>query len=68
LSWFDKIPAQAFYLSVLTIREIRKGIEKLPTNARKTKLLLWLEHEIPTMFSTRILDISIAVADRWGRL
>lgn len=66
--WFEQIPADAFFLSVLTLGEIRKGIEKLQDNKREKKLLLWLEHDLPQMFGERILMISLQVADRWGRL
>lgn len=68
ISWFNQIPAETVYLSVLTIGEIRKGIEKLNDSKRRHQLLLWLEHELPKMFDMRILSISTEVADRWGRL
>ena len=31
-------------------------------------MLGWLETELPTFFSGRILPIDAAVADRWGRM
>ena len=68
INWFEKIPTKSFFLSVLTIGEIRKGIEKVKDNKRKNKLLIWLEHDLVNMFNERILLISIQVADRWGRL
>jgi len=68
LKWFAEIPVHTVFLSVLTIGEIRKGIEKINDGSRKKKLLVWLEHDIAEMFNERILPISIEVADRWGRL
>ena len=68
IKWFDLIPAYAIFLSVLTLGEIRKGVEKVKDTKRKKKLLLWLEQDLPNMFNARILPISIEVADRWGRL
>ena len=68
ISWFEQVPVNAFFLSVLTLGEIRKGIEKIKDNKRKKKLLIWLEHDLVTMFDRRILVISTDVADRWGRL
>jgi toxin FitB len=68
IQWLEAIPAEAVYLSVLTLGEIRKGIEKLSNGSRKKKLLIWLEHDLVRMFDTRILVISAEVADRWGRL
>jgi hypothetical protein len=55
-------------LSVLTLGEIRKGIDLLIDDERKLRLLDWLEVELPAFFSSRILPVDAAVADRWGRL
>jgi len=66
--WLEQIPTDAFFLSVLTLSEIRKGIEKIKDSKREKKLLLWLEHDLPQTFGERILTISLQVADRWGRL
>jgi len=68
LSWLDRIPGEALYVSVLTLGEIRKGIEALPDRKRREKLRLWLEHDVPAWFEGRVLPIDLAVADRWGRL
>ncbi len=68
IKWFSQIPSTAIFLSVLTLGEIRKGVEKVKDNKRKKKLLIWLEHDLTEMFESRILPISIQVADRWGRL
>lgn len=66
--WFSQRPASTLYLSVLTIGEIRKGIEALDASARRMVLLDWLETELPDFFTGRILPVSVQVADRWGRL
>lgn len=68
LAWFSAIPSANLYLSVLTLGEIRKGIEKIHLPAKKEKLRLWLEHELPAWFSNRLLSIDADVAERWGRL
>lgn len=68
LEWFDNIPNEVLSVSVLTLGEIRKGVEKLLDSHRKEKLRLWLEVELPAWFEDRILDINQSVADRWGRL
>ena len=68
IAWFEQIPIGAIFISVLTLGEIRKGVEKIKDNKCKTKLLIWLEHDLINMFDRRILPISIDVADRWGRL
>lgn len=68
LDWFKTIPDQALYISVLTLGEIRKGVENIPNSDRKEKLRLWLEIELIDWFGDRILLIDHGIADRWGRL
>lgn len=68
LKWFETIPDESLYISVLTLGEIRKGIEAITDNNRKEKLKIWLEIELPNWFDNRILEINQSVADRWGRL
>lgn len=66
--WLEGRPATTLYLSVLTLGELRKGIESLPESARKRRLLDWLEVELPGFFAGRLLPIDARVADRWGCL
>lgn len=68
IEWFEQRPATTLYLSVLTLGEIRKGIDSLVNDDRQFKLLDWLEVELPQFFSGRILNVDAYVADRWGRL
>ena len=68
IAWLDQLPGEALYVSVLTLGEIRKGIEALVDRRRREKLRLWLEHDLPAWFEGRVLSIDLAVADRWGRL
>ena len=68
ISWLDKIPGEALFVSVLSLGEIRKGIEALSDRRRREKLRIWLEHDLPAWFEGRVLPVDLAVADRWGRL
>jgi hypothetical protein len=68
VGWLEQIPAEALFVSVLTLGEIRKGIERLADRRRREKLRLWLEHDVPAWFEGRVLPVDLAVADRWGRL
>lgn len=67
VAWFTQRPRQTLYLSVLTLGEIRKGIERLEA-ARQQPLLDWLEVKLPNYFLGRLLAIDAHTADRWGRL
>ena len=68
IGWLEQIPAEALFVSVLTLGELRKGIERLADKKRREKLRLWLEHELPAWFEGRLLHVDLAVAERWGRL
>ncbi len=68
ITWLDKLPADALYVSVLTMGEIRRGVEAVTDGRRREKLRLWLEHELPMWFEGRVLAVDLPVADRWGRL
>lgn len=68
IEWFQDVPDHALHLSVLTLGEIRKGVEVLPGGRRKERLRVWLEQELPTWFGDRFLPVTKEVADRWGRL
>ena len=62
------LPATTLYLSVLTLGELRKGVESLAGGTKRESLRLWLETELPAWFAERLLPVDAAVADRWGRL
>ena len=68
VAWLEHRPASSLYLSVLTLGEIRKGIERLEDGPRKLDLLDWLEIDLPAFFSGRILPVDTRVANQWGRL
>lgn len=67
-AWMQARPRQSLYLSVLSLGEIRKGIEGVADPAFRQALTDWLEVELRHYFVGRLLDIDEAVADRWGRV
>jgi predicted nucleic acid-binding protein len=66
--WLATVPEERFHLSVLTLGEIRKGVEGLPASARKERIREWLEVALPQRFEARLLAIDASVTDRWGRM
>ena len=68
VDWFEGRPSSTLFLSVLTMGEIRKGIEAISDVGRRQALADWLETELTTFFTGRILNVDVDVADRWGRL
>ena len=67
--WFDAIPEEDVHVSVLTLGEIRNGIERLRLRDPKSaeSLDVWLAG-LRNDFASRILLVDGVVADRWGRL
>lgn len=68
LEWLAEVPPSALHLSVLSLGEIRNGVERLKPGPRREKLRVWLEQVLPAWLEDRILPIDSAVADQWGRL
>jgi predicted nucleic acid-binding protein len=68
MEWLSQIQNAEIFISVLTLGEIRKGVEKLAQNQKKEKIFLWLEHDLPRWFQDRILPINEEVAHKWGFL
>ena len=68
LLWLDAADESILYLSVLTLGEIRKGVAGLPQSRSQTLLETWLELDLKSRFSGRILPIDRFIADRWGLL
>ena len=68
LEWMEAAEETLLHLSVLTLGEIRKGLAAIPQGKRRTRLEAWLEVDLRSRFSGRILPVDAAVADRWGLL
>lgn len=68
LEWIEQQDEQALFLSVLTLGELQKGVSKLPDGRKKTQLLHWLDEDLQTRFTGRMLDIDTGVATLWGRM
>lgn len=68
VQWVQERPRQSLYLSVLSLGEIRKGIEGAADPVFRQALTDWLEVDLPNYFLGRLLGIDEAVADRWGRV
>jgi predicted nucleic acid-binding protein len=66
--WLRSQSPLDLHLSVLSIGEIRKGIELLPTDKKREKLRAWLDHDLRAQFAGRLLEVTSDVALEWGRL
>ena len=68
VAWLDGLNYDNCFVSVLTLGEIRKGVERLAPSARRERFRQWLEVALPNRFGVNVLDVDLEVADRWGRL
>lgn len=63
--WLTSLPPESLFVSVLTLAEIRRGIESLPAGRRREQLELWLDHDlIPSFLGSNILPVTKAIGDR----
>ncbi|BAY29828.1 plasmid stability protein StbB homolog [Nostoc carneum NIES-2107] len=68
IGWLKGVDAKQTFLSVITIGEIRKGIEKLRESLRKKNIQDWFENELLVQFEGRILTLDLSVILLWGEL
>lgn len=68
-TWTERVEDIDLHLSVMTLGEIRKGIELLRGRdpAQAEVFATWLG-ELHATFADRILPINARVAEEWGRL
>ena len=67
-AWVFAQEEAALHLSVVTIGELRRGLTILPESRRRAQLEEWMDNDLIPLFSGRILPVTQAIADRWGRL
>jgi toxin FitB len=68
-AWSDSQPPSSFFLSRITIAEIRYGIERLPVGEpSRRRLEAWLTNELRPWFSDRLLEADEDVFRIWRRL
>jgi toxin FitB len=69
MQWYNSIDETDLYISVISVMEQRKGIEK--QRAKNPTLASQLERQfslIITEFADRILPIDLDAAQEWGRM
>ena len=68
VAWMESCDEEAIFLSVLTLGEIQKGIEKLAPGKRRNELQAWLDRDLRLRFAGRVVEIDAEVALVWGRV
>ena len=65
--WFADQEISRVFLSAVTVGEITRGIERLPTGRGKAHLGAWLE-ELRMKFAGRILPVTDQTFSLWGTM
>jgi toxin FitB len=68
-AWFDALADEEIFLSVLTIGEIRQGIERIRRRDPDAAKALdsWLDRVVAT-HGDRLVPVDRLVAEEWGRM
>jgi predicted nucleic acid-binding protein len=61
-------PLSAYFVSVVTLAEIRFGIELIDDPTKRSLLGDWLTNAIRPMFENRVLDVDEDIIVRWRLL
>jgi toxin FitB len=68
VEFVDSLDAEDVYLSVITIGEIVKGIERLPSSKRRSELQAWLNDDLLVRFEGNVVPLDIDIMTAWGRI
>jgi predicted nucleic acid-binding protein len=67
-SWLAEVDEDRVFISVMTLGELRHGVERLPAGRRRRSLDEWLRHDLPLRFDGRVVPVDAAIADAWGHI
>ena len=67
-NWSDCQPPQSFYLSAITLAEIRFGIDQASDPVFRQELIEWLNQVLRPWFSDRILAVDEEVILAWRKM
>src|SRR4051812_40313588 len=67
VAWLSDVDEDRLFLSVVTLGELRHGVERMPAGKRRKRLEEWLRDELPVRFEGRVLPVDGTVADAWGK-
>ena len=66
--WVEGQNTEAVFLSVITVGELNRGIQRLPDSRRKKALANWLTGDLLVRFGDRVLPLNVPVMMTWGAL
>ena len=68
VAWLAATQPAELYLSVISLAEIRFGIEEMDSGRKRSNFERWLKHDLRQSFAGRILIVNEEIAEEAGRL
>ena len=68
VTWLAEVDEDRVFISVVTLAELRHGIERMAAGTRRSRLDTWLTDELTSRFEARVLSIDADIAKLWGRI
>ena len=68
VGWAQARDQGDLFVSVVTIGELKAGIEQMPEGARRNHFLRWLHDTILRGYANRIVDLDTQTLLRWGEI
>lgn len=68
VQWIGEAEESSLFISVFTLGELHKGIEKLPESRKKEKLHAWVSYDLKERFHKRILNYDLQTAVIWAKI
>ena len=65
--WSSSVPNQSLFLSVISLQEIRFGVEMMPTGRKRERLETWLSVDLRQSFANRLLIVDDRIAELAGK-
>ncbi len=67
IDWMEMADEDRIFISVISLAELRYGVERMAADRRRSQLERWLQDELPLRFESRVLPVDNTVAEAWGR-
>jgi predicted nucleic acid-binding protein len=67
-TWVAAQNLDTLFISAVSFGEFRKGIILRSPGKRRAELEAWIETDLASLFSGRILSVTRSIAERWGVL
>ncbi len=67
-AWLRHTENEDMFLSVITIEELREGVELLPRGPKRRELDEWISYDVMLQFGQRILPVGLTIAETCATL